>query len=154
MKRILMVMLALVIAIVPLSGCKKSGDDVSVFSVWVDDEGNPVVDDSDNNDEDTDVDDGNEDGDGDFVDDDDDDNNDADNDADNNDADNDADNNDADNDDDNNDATYDIIFHFYKAYFTCFILNNFKIACYIFIPHGSHNKDWFFIGIIPVKICF
>ena len=94
MKRILMVMLALVIAIVPLSGCKKSGDDVSVFSVWVDDEGNPVVDDSDNNDEDTDADDGNEDGDGDFVDDDDDDNNDADNDDDNNDADNDADNND------------------------------------------------------------
>ena len=101
MKRILMVMLALVIAIVPLSGCKKSGDDVSVFSVWVDDEGNPVVDDSDNNDEDTDVDDGNEDGDGDFVDDDDDDNNDADNDADNNDADNDDDNN------DNNDADKD-----------------------------------------------
>ena len=101
MKRILMVMLALVIAIVPLSGCKKSGDDVSVFSVWVDDEGNPVVDDSDNNDEDTDADDGNEDGDGDFVDDDDDDNNDADNDADNNDADNDDDNN------DNNDADKD-----------------------------------------------
>ena len=91
MKRILMVMLALVIAIVPLSGCKKSGDDVSVFSVWVDDEGNPVVDDSDNNDEDTDADDGNEDGDGDFVDDDN----------------NDADNNDADNDDDNKDADKD-----------------------------------------------
>lgn len=87
MKRILMVMLALVIAIVPLSGCKKSGDDVSVFSVWVDDEGNPVVDDSDNNDEDTDADDGNEDGDGDFVDDD---NNDADNDDDNKDADKDS----------------------------------------------------------------
>lgn len=43
MKKILMVMLALVIAIVPLSGCKKNGDEVSMISVWVDEEGNPVT---------------------------------------------------------------------------------------------------------------
>lgn len=43
MKRILMVILALVIAIVPLSGCKKNGDEISMISVWVDEEGNTVT---------------------------------------------------------------------------------------------------------------
>ena len=45
MKKILMVMLALVIAIVPLSGCKPNGDEVSMISVWVDEDGNPVTND-------------------------------------------------------------------------------------------------------------
>lgn len=44
MKKILMVILALVIAIVPLSGCRQNGDEVSMISVWVDEEGNPVTD--------------------------------------------------------------------------------------------------------------
>lgn len=44
MKKILMVILALVIAIVPLSGCKKNGDEVSMISVWIDEDGNPISD--------------------------------------------------------------------------------------------------------------
>ncbi len=44
MKRVLMVILALIIAIVPLSGCKESGDEISMISVWVDEDGEPVND--------------------------------------------------------------------------------------------------------------
>lgn len=51
MKKLLMVILALVIAIVPLSGCKKNGDEVSMYSVWVDEEGNTVTEDSDDENE-------------------------------------------------------------------------------------------------------
>ena len=47
MKKILMVMLALVIAIVPLSGCKPNGDEVSMISVWVDEDGNTITNDND-----------------------------------------------------------------------------------------------------------
>ena len=46
MKKVLMVVLALVIAIVPLSGCKKNGEEISMLSVWVDEEGQTVSEDT------------------------------------------------------------------------------------------------------------
>ena len=46
MKKVLMVILALVIAIVPLSGCKKNREEISMLSVWVDEEGNAVSEDT------------------------------------------------------------------------------------------------------------
>lgn len=40
MKKVLMIVLAMVIAIMPLSGCRKSPDEYSLISVWEDVEGN------------------------------------------------------------------------------------------------------------------